>query len=171
MDWLVDLFIGPGAAGITGLLGGMVSKYFEAKAKREQYRYEEAMRKLDIAEARLERDHELSMADKEMERAQIEGNIAIEEGELRAFNTSQTEGNRVEGILKFVRPGITFYLLVTVSILFAAIWKSVGGLEAFEPSELVVLLKDMTNAAIYLTVMCIGWWFGSRGGNIAKKMQ
>lgn len=171
MDWLVDLFVGPGAAGITGLLGGMVSKFFEAKAKREQYRYEERMRELDIKESKLERDHELAMADKQMERAQVEGNIAIEEGELRAFNTSQVEGNRIEGILKFVRPGITFYLLVAVSILFAAVWKSVGGLEAFQPDELVILLKDMVNAAIYLTVMCIGWWFGSRGGNLLKKSK
>lgn len=168
MDWLVDLFVGPGAAGVTGLLGGMVSKFFEAKAKREQYRYEERMRELDIEESKLERDHEIAMADKQMERAQVEGELAIEEGELRAFNTSQREGNRVEGILRFVRPGITFYLLVAVSILFGAVWKSVGGLEAFNEIELTAMLHDMVNAAIYLTVMCIGWWFGSRGGNVFK---
>ena len=168
MDWLVDLFVGPGAAGVTGLLGGVVSKFFEAKAKKEQYNYESRMRELDIEESKLERDHELAMADKEMERAQIEGNIAIEEGELRAFNTSQREGNRVEGILKFVRPGITFYLLVAVSVLFGAVWKSVGGLDAFSSDQLTGMLRDMVNAAIYLTVMCIGWWFGSRGGNLVK---
>lgn len=168
MDWLVDLFVGPGAAGITGLFGGMVSKFFEAKAKREQYRYEERMRELDIEESKLERDHEVTMADKQMERAQVEGELAIEEGELRAFNTSQKEGNRVEGLLRFVRPGITFYLLVAVSILFGAVWQSVGGLDAFNAQELSVMLHDMVNAAIYLTVMCIGWWFGSRGGNVFK---
>lgn len=169
MAWLVDLFVGPGAAGITGLLGGVVSKFFEVRAKREQNKYEERMRELDIEESKLERDHELAMADKQMERAEVEGNIAIQEGELRAFNTSQIEGNRVDGMLKFVRPGITFYLLVAVSVLFAAVWKSVGGLEAFDTSQLTNMLHDMVNAAIYLTVMCIGWWFGSRGGNLLNK--
>jgi len=169
MDWLVDLFVGPGAAGITGLLGGMVSKFFEAKAKKEQYRYEEAMRRLDIAESRLERTHELDMADKQMERAKVEGAITIEEGELQAFGLSQTHGNKVEGVLRFVRPGITFYLLITVSILFGAVWKTVGGLDAFSPTELTGLLHDMVNAAVYLAVMCVGWWFGSRPGGVFKR--
>lgn len=169
MDWLVDALVGPGAAGITGLIGGAFSKYFEAKAKREQYRYEEAMRKLDIAEARLERDHELAMADKQMERAQIEGELAIDQEEMKAFTISQTEGNRVEGILRFVRPGITFYLLAAVSVLFGIVWIKVGGLSTFAPNDLNTLLVDMINAAIYLTVMCVGWWFGSRPGGVFKR--
>lgn len=167
MDWLVELLTGPGVAGITGLIGGTVAKLFEAKAKREELRFEERMRELDIEEAKFERDHEIAMADKQVERAKVESDLAIEQSELKAFTVSQ-ESNKVEGLLRFVRPAITFYLLLAVSILFGLVWFAVDGLAAFNKAELHMLLQQMIEAALYLTIMCVGWWFGSRGGNINK---
>jgi hypothetical protein len=168
MSWLVDILAGPGAAGITGLVGGVITKFTELKAQREKYAFDSKMRELDIEEAKLEREHELDLVDKQIDKAEVEGAIRINEGELAAFTVSQEHGNKVEGLLKFVRPAVTSYLLLAVTALFAQVWVAVGGLEAFDKTELVVMLKDMVAASLYLTVLAVGWWFGSRGGNLFK---
>lgn len=168
MEWLVDVLVGPGAAGITGLIGGMVNKFFEAKAKRQEMEFQISMRELDVQESKHERDHELAIADKQIERAQVEGEIAIGAAEMNAFETSQKVGNHKDKN-SWVRPVITIYLLIAVTALFAAVWRQVGGLDSFNYDQLVILLQDMVTAAIYLTVMCVGWWFGSRPGGVFKR--
>lgn len=167
MQWLVDVFTGSGLASIVGLAGGMVNKYFEAKAKKDQYAYELRMRKYDIEESALERSHEMAIADKNIERAKVEGEIKIGTAEMQAFNTSQRYGQSDKNW--WVRPVVTFYLLITCTVLFVAVWRAVGGLTSFTNEDLVTLLDYMVRSAIYLAVMCVGWWFGSRPGNVLKR--
>ena len=76
----------------------------------------------DIDELKLEQLHELSMADKEMDRAKIEGGIKIEHAEVGAFSDSQRTLGNLQGALRWVRPAITGYLLIVSSILVFVVW-------------------------------------------------
>ena len=167
MDWLVSALGTTGFGSIIGLFGGLITKHLEAKNAAKEMEFKVAMRELDISEGEIERAHELSMADKVVERSQVEGAIKVESLEVGGFIESQ-KNNRVDGALRWVRPLITGYLLLASTALFAVVWEKTGGLLSISDTELVVMLKMMINAAIFLTVTCVAWWFGSRGGNIGK---
>jgi len=167
MDWLITALSTSGFGSVIGLAGGLITKHLEAKNAAKEMEFQVAMRELDISEGEQERAHELGMADKMVERAQVEGGIKVEALEVGGFIESQ-KNNKVSGALRWVRPGITFYLLIASSSLFAVVWQKVGGLQEVPKADLVDMLLLMINAAIFLTVTCVSWWFGSRGGNIGK---
>jgi len=167
MDWLMTVLSSSGLGSIVGLAGGLITKRLELKQAALEMNFELKMRDKDLKEAEHERGHELQMADKMVERAQVEGEIKVEALEVGAFQESQ-KSNKVDGFLRWVRPGITFYMLLASSALFAVVWHKVGGLNSIPSAELVEMLMMMISAAIFLTVTCVSWWFGSRGGNIGK---
>jgi hypothetical protein len=78
MDWLVDIFTSGGLGAITGLAGGLITKHIERKEKANERGFLLKKQELDLKELELEQAHETAMADKQMERAQVEGNIKIE---------------------------------------------------------------------------------------------
>lgn len=168
MDWLAEIFTSTGLGSIVGLAGGLVSKHSEYKIKKIELGYELKRAHLAIEEAKLEHEHALAMADKQVERAQVEGSLKVESEEVQAFTESIKNADKFTGILRYVRPAITAYLLLASTMLFGVVWVRVGGLDAFLPMELNALLRDMINAAIFLTVTCVSWWFASRGGNLTK---
>lgn len=168
MNTIVDLCTTGGVASALGLLGGLASKYTELKSKKLDYEHEIRMRGLDVAEAKQERSHELAIADKQVERAEVEGELAVQQIDASAFLTSQ-KGNNPTGWLTVVRPLITGYLLIACTAIFIVVWNKVGGFDSYSPGELKVLLADMVQAALYLTIICVSWWFASRGGNITKR--
>lgn len=168
MEWLMGILSSSGLGSIIGLAGGLITKKLELRAKKQELEFQIKMRDLDLREGEQERSHEIAMADKHMERAQVEGDIQIEAKEVEGFVESQ-KSNKVEGALRWVRPIITGYLLIMSSVLFVVVWIRVGGLENISKADLVDMLLLMINAVIFLTVTCVSWWFGSRGGNIGKK--
>ena len=168
MEWLVDVFTTSGFGSIIGLAGGIITKRLELKSLAQEMNFKLKMRSYDLQESEQERNHELSIADKNMQRAKVEGEIQVESLEVGAFTESQKHG-AVDGVLRFVRPLITAYLLIMSSALFYTVWHKVGGLAEIPKADLVEMLLMMISAAIFLTVTCVSWWFGSRGGNIGKQ--
>lgn len=165
---LISFFTSSGLGSIIGLVGGLATKHLEIKATASEYDFKFRMRKADLEESAQERGHELLMADKLVERAVAEGGIVIDGKEIDAFAASQAHGV-VDGALKFVRPIITGYLLIASSALFYVVWNKAGGLNSMSHIEVSELLVTMIDAALFLTVTCTSWWYGSRGGNISKK--
>lgn len=168
MDWLADIFTSGGLGSIVGLFGGLVSKFAELKKQKAEYSYKIQMAKVSLEETKAEQTHELAIADKYIERAQVEGDLMVEAKEVDAFTESQKNAHKFVGWLAVVRPAITAYVLIACSILFAVVWKTVDGLTTFEPSELKDLLFHMIQAAVFLAVTCTSWWFASRGGNLTR---
>jgi len=166
MDWLVDIFTSGGLGAITGLAGGLITKHIERKEKANERGFLLKKQELDLKELELEQAHETAMADKQMERAQVEGNIKIEHAEVGAFTESQKTVGKLTGFLRAVRPAITFYLLFVSTILTVIVWNRVGGLSSFTPEQLTDLLREMIATILFLTVTAVAWWFGSRGGNL-----
>ena len=168
MEWLVSILSSSGLGSIIGLAGGLITKRLELKSLATEMKFKLEQRKLDLQESAQERGHEIDMANKNIERAQVEGQIQVESLEVGAFTESQKNG-KVDGALRFVRPVITGYLLIMSSVLFYSVWSNVGGLTAIPKAELVEMLLMMISTAMFLTVTCTAWWFGSRGGNIGKQ--
>ncbi|MDH5182470.1 MAG: hypothetical protein OEX12_01150 [Gammaproteobacteria bacterium] len=166
MDWLVDIFSGSGFGAVTGLVGGLLSKFTELKAKKAEFSFNLRMAELSLKESMMEHNHELAIADKHLERAQVEGELQVERAEVGAFTESIKNANNVTGFLRYVRPAITAYILIGSTFLFGVVWTKVGGLEAFSASELNDLLKDMIQAVLFLAITTTSWWFASRGGNL-----
>lgn len=166
MDWLVDVFTSGGFGAVTGLVGGLVTKHIERKEKANERAYNLKARDQDLEELKLEQAHELDMADKQVERAQVEGAIKIEHAEVGAFTESQKTLGKLTGALRWVRPAITFFLLIGSTLLTVIVWNKVEGLDNFTPDQLTGLLWEMIMTILFLTVTAVTWWFGSRGGNI-----
>lgn len=157
-----------GFGSIVGLAGGLAEKFIDIKAKRLDYLHEETMRKIDVKESELDRAHEVAMADKHIERAVVEGEVKIEALEAAAFASSQ-EGAGKSTLLTYVRAAITGYMLLASTALTAVVWHKVGGISSLTQAELIEMLQDIVEAAIFLTVTCIAWWFAARPGNLRFK--
>jgi uncharacterized membrane protein len=166
MEWLVDIFTSGGLGAITGLAGGLLTKHIERKDKANERGFLLKKQELSIEELKLEQVHEVGMANKQIERSQVEGSIKIEHAEVGAFAESQKTTGKLTGFLRAVRPAITFYLLLVSTILTVIVWGRVGGLSSFTPDQLTDLLREMIGTILFLTVTAVAWWFGSRGGNI-----
>lgn len=86
----------------------------------------------------------------------------------QAFDTSQKYGNInsgntiIDGIKTLVRPIITTYLLVIITILGFKLNTLLGGLEIFTPEEMLSLYREVIMTLLALTSLSISWWFGSR---------
>lgn len=168
MNFLVDIFSSAGLSSIVGLAGGIIQKFVDLKAKRLEYDHDVRMRNQDIAEAKLEMSHQLSMADKQMDIAEVEGEIQIESKEVDAFVESQKSAGK-NSWLTFIRAGITIFILVVCTVITIIIWNKVGGINSFPADELPLLFNSIIKDLFYLLVMCVSWWFAARDGNLRFK--
>jgi hypothetical protein len=168
MAALLSLFTSTGFGGIVGILGSWLTKREERKNLELKYEHDFKMAELRRDEIKLESAHELAMADKQMERTQVEGNIALGEAELSAFQEGLREQNKtygikfVDGVRGLMRPLITLYLLAIATMLTYKINELVGGISTLPIDELINTYKDVINQMLFLTATAVTWWFGSR---------
>jgi len=171
---LASLFASSGFGALIGLLGSWLTKREERKNLQLKYDYDLKIAEVRKAEAAAEAAHELAMADKQIERAQVEGDIAKDIKETDAFIESLKEQTQVYGV-KWVdalrgimRPLITIYLLALATIVTLAIGKLVGGLQSLEQTELLTIYKSVINQMVFLATTAVTWWFGSRPSSQRK---
>lgn len=165
MEWLIGLASSSGLGAIVGMIGGLAEKWVDTKAKALEYRHEAEMRKIDVKESELERAHELAFADKQIERAEVEGDIKIQQIDASAFVESQKSQGRSK-LLTYVRASITAFVLLAATVLSIIVWNSVGGLDAFDASQLEYLLTRIVEATLFLATTCVAWWFATRPSNM-----
>lgn len=168
MDFLVDIFTSSGLGSIVGMAGGLLQKFVDLKAKRLEFSHDIKMRQFDVEESKLEMSHQIAMADKQIDIAEAEGEIQIESKEADAFLESQKSAGK-NSWLTFIRASITLYLLVITTVLSVFVWHKVGGLSAFSPEELTILLESIVSDLFFLLVTCVCWWFAARDGNLRFK--
>lgn len=172
---LVDVFSSGGLGAIVGAFGGIASKWQELKLKKLQLQEKLAMAKIRKDEVELEQSHELSMADKQMERAQNEGAIQADLKAGDAFIESIKDASKstgipiIDGIKGLMRPVITSFLLCTTIWLMWSIWDKVGGLDSLGETDLIDLFKTIVNQVVFLTVMAVSWYYAARPGRIGAK--
>jgi hypothetical protein len=168
MEALLSILTSTGAGGIIGVVGSWLTKREERKNIQLQFERDVKLAEIRKDEAKIEADHELALADKQIERAQVEGSVAIDQAEVEAFSEGLKEQSKtygikaVDGIRGLMRPVITVYLLVIATLLTLKINQLVGGLDSLEMSELKGIYDNVINQMLFLTATAVTWWFGSR---------
>ena len=175
IEGLVSIFSSSGLGAIVGLFGSWLTKREERRNMELKYEYDVKMAEIRKSEAALEFNHELALADKQIERAQVEGEIQRDVGELNAFTQGLKEQQLmynvkfVDAIRGLMRPLITIYLLVIGTYVAINIGGYVGGIEsAITGPEMIEMYKDTIGQVMFLLTTAVTWWFGSRPSSLRK---
>ena len=168
MGWIADIVTSGSAGAVVGLVGSWITKREDRKKAELDLEREIRVGELRLRELEAESNHELAMADKAVERAEVEGDIAIGSEEIAAFTESLKSQAQATGIIfvdavrGMMRPVITVFLLGLSTWLAISVHKLVGGLDSLPAAELFALYKLIIMQIIFLTVTAVTWWFGSR---------
>jgi len=165
------------SGGVTGLLGTALTSilgYFKQKEENKmKIALEESRRKTMTLQANID----LKLAE-----AKIRGQIDIEEtkqdGEVRtasyandhaAYATGSKAKNSflfvlVDFLRGIIRPGLTIYLIVltTLTYLKADDLVRLAGVDTLKTADAVAMVKEINATILYLTVVCVSWYFGNR---------
>ncbi len=153
---------------IIGGVGAYFTKVEKRKADAQNHKFEYQMARLDIQADNLARAHELKLVGKQIERAEAEGEIAVDILEGNAFvesvrtNKLKTSYKWVEAIRSLMRPLITMYLLILSTGLTVYIGSLIGGFKIMSEEYLLTAFTGIIDQVLFLTMLAIGWWFGSR---------
>ena len=171
---IVAIFGSTGFGTVIGLLGSAFTRWDERQKQAQEFEQNFKLAQLSIEELKLEQAHELAVVDKEIDKAEVESEIVVNEGELSAFKTSLIEGNKksairwVEGFNSLMRPLITLFFLGVVTWLTVEVHELVGGLDALTHSEIMDLYVKIIATILFLTATSVTWWFGARPSSDKK---
>lgn len=167
LETLLGILASGGTGAIVGLIGSIAAKWLDLKVLKEKLTVEVKMAEIRTRELELEQSHALALADKEIDKAEVEGKITLDVAEMQAFAESQKAqairyGGVVDSIRGLMRPVITLFLLIASTWILYLVWQMVGGLQALDQDELLALFKSQIDAMTFLTMTAVTWWFGSR---------
>lgn len=179
------------AGGATGILGVIAQRIADYKNKQLDLALEKQRGELELAK----RDKDAAIMAQEWAGrtrvAEVEAGAVVDAAEAQAFAASfqhdkatYSDGvlDKLRGwwgqLLRFllgfvdvirgiVRPGLTIYLCVITTMMYADAQRLVGaGLTAAQALDLV---KMIVATVLYLTTTCVLWWFGTRNRQAAPK--
>lgn len=171
---LAEIFASTGLGALVGLLGSWLTKHEERRNLKLKLAHDIKMADIRKQEAAFEFEHELAMADKQVERSQAEGDIARDVAEMSAFREGLKEQQMiyrikwVDAIRGVMRPVITIYLLALATLVTIKISSTAGGLEALDRSAMDTLYSDTITRIFFLVTTAVTWWFGSRPSSPRK---
>ena len=150
------MITGIALSGIVGLFGGIAEKFTAYKTKKLE---------LEAEQRRFEHEVQLRKVDAEImaqewaartKVAEVEAEAVVEAENSKAFAASyQLEPKKygikwLDALRGSIRPVLTLYLVVLTSIMY---YRTDGG--RIDP-------QMVAEAILSMTVMVVGWWFGSR---------
>lgn len=154
MGWIVSLFGGP----LAGLLGSIVSGavgYFEKKqqieADRARFAHEEKLQEMNITA----RGRELEQEDL------IAQTRAVAEMLSASYRHDASYGPVSKGAaaaLRWVRPGLTIFLLVLV----AALWFTAPDGAITVGDETMTIKERIVSSILFMSEAALTWWFADR---------
>lgn len=162
LSFLTELFSGGAIGGILGAITPIITQAQKRKAQKEANEFEIRMADVKLREAEMEQNHELAIADKEIDKAEKEGEILIEQKEMDAQRSIIEGQAKATGGKAWIRPVLTAYSLVIATWLGFAVFQSAGGLEAFTAPEKVEMLKLVVNSAFLFATSAFMFWFTAR---------
>jgi len=163
--------------GVTGLLGTAITSvlgYFKQKEENKMaLALEDSRRKtltlqaninLKMAEAKVR-----GAIDLEEIRQEGEARITSYENDKAAYATGDTAKNSflfilVDFLRGIIRPGLTIYLIVltTLTYLKADALVNAIGVDILNVDDAIAMVKEINATILYLTVVCVSWYFGNR---------
>jgi hypothetical protein len=166
-----------GSAGFGTLFGGIMG-IFNRKADLAQKRVE-----LEHEKSRWDHDLQLREADARIMQMEVQGKLQIAQTEAEAkvevagyeamaksYDYARpVAGSKMEAFSSFVRPAVTLaFFLASTTLTACLYWKAFEfgwNLPAEKVTELVFLVTDWTLAMAGTT---IGWWFATRPGKALR---
>jgi hypothetical protein len=182
--------------GITGLIGSITTSITNYKIQKLKNQHELAMVEAEttamVAEAKANIQITQAETEAAVELADSQAYLkSIELGNKNLFGEKWVDKLfLVQGWLKFItipvgvviaflfgivdfmkaftRPGITWLFTGATLFLAYTAWGvlSASGLDAMDTSQALLILSQIIDIVLYLTVSCVTWWFGDR--RIAK---
>lgn len=168
---IISIFTSGGFGAIIGGIGSIFTRIEERKAKKDQYEHDYKMAQIALEESKLDRQHELSMADKERIKTEVEGAIDVKKLDYQALIETVKDSQKptgikwVDAVRALMRPLITTYLLIVSSIIAVQVFRYTQGLASLSPTEILTMYKDLISNINFLTNVSVTWWFGTRSTN------
>jgi hypothetical protein len=182
-------FFGSAAfGGLTGLFGGIVNRVADYFTLKQNNTHNEKMRDKDLEISKVEAQKDLAIArDANYTSREIADQESLQESLQADKATYLTQDLQkdvpswargpiaiamafVDLIRGLTRPGITLYMCILTTL----IWVEMNALlskydtQPMKPEDAVKIIIMIVDGIIYLTSMCVGWWFGSRGKKIKE---
>jgi len=173
LDFIGNAFGAIASGGLTGLIGAGLSLFGELKKQKLANEHEARMAEIEQQGMKLEAELNMRVVETEAEAA-----VNIEES--KAFAASYGNDRRtyatgrlgafgqalmviVDFIRGLVRPSVTIYMAVIVTLMYSQILELVGGLDgALDKATAVELLNQIILVILYVAATVILWWFGVR---------
>ena len=192
MSFLVDLLgaggLGTVVSGVSGLVGGWLTKRENRKMLQLTNAHELNMAEVDQKAAEFELQASIHLAEKKIDLAETEGQIEqdiiagqsdadVARSDARAFEAGLEAAQKptgYAGVDKFralTRPLITWSLYIFVVVIFAILHMEVGEIVLEDHDLLVKLYVYLVQSTIYLFIMAVSWWFMSRGEKSVKNIS
>ena len=163
--------------GITGLVGAGLTAWTEYKKQESLFTHEEKMAELDQAMTKLEIQGRLRIAETESNALQeVAASKALQvsyDADRAQYATGRTAGNSkwfvwVDVIRGLVRPTLTLYMMLVVTLIYWHIMALVGGIEGLDSTQAYGMLGGIIDSLLYITTTIVLWWFGSRTKGVMK---
>lgn len=149
-------------SGIVGLIGGIADKITNYKTKKLELEMEQKKFEHEVALRKVDAEIMAQEWKARTQVAQIEGDAMVEAEDAKAFAKSYDLEPKKYGIKWLdalrgsIRPVLTVYLVGITSVMY---YRSDGGkIDAALVAETI----------LSLTVLTVGWWFGSRQQTVKK---
>jgi len=159
------------SGGLTGIVGSAITAFSEIKKQKMLFQHEEKMEELSIQALKMETEANLKLVEVE-----TEGKITIADAttlaesykaDMATYSQEAQKGKvtsfllvMVDVLRGLIRPLITFYFTVLISILFFRFYSLYSRLE--DLSKSAEILDNVVLVILYVGTTCILWWFGTR---------
>lgn len=155
------------SGGLVGFIGSIAKGWLDYKLYTAKADHEFKMAELDMKAEAAAHAHEVAIADKQIQRAEVEGQLAAEVAAQNAFAASMQAnrvkyGGWVDQVRGLMRPILTTHWSWALTLLTAIVWYDVDGMKALEAKQKVELFLILLNAVVFSSTTALGWWFGSR---------
>lgn len=159
------------SGGLTGLVGSAITAFSEIKKQKMLLAHEEKMEELSIQAMKLEAEANLKIVEVETEgkisEADAKALVESYKSDRETYSKNVSKG-KISGFLLvlvdvlrgLIRPVITFYFTVLISILFFRFYNLYGRLN--DLSKSAEILDNIVLVILYVGTTCILWWFGTR---------
>ena len=162
LSFIADLFGGGAIGGALGAITPLVANAQKRKQLAEDNKHELALGEIGLRELKISQDHSLLIADKQIDIAESEtaGEVSLKELDIDLANVLGQ--SKLTGAIAWVRPALTGFLLLMLSVFTGWVIYVVGGIESLDDGELVDILRLLITALITMSMASVMFWFTAR---------
>lgn len=172
--------------GLVGLLGTVISKFFEYRTKKLDIELQAAKYANEIAMKRVEGELMAQEWAARTKVAEVEGHTKMDVADSEAFAASFNEPVRysegvsptsaqgwllilLDSFRAIIRPALTLYLCILTTLLYFDAHKLLRAND-FTQSQAEALVLRIIETILFLTTTCVLWWFGTRNKQAAPQV-